>query len=105
MNGQIAAANDVFDEIRNSKAFVEEKRQIREWWNDQESGRPLVFEGVVKKIRAGTAYALAVPDNFEAFFWRTESWIAELREESPIRFQVGFNGMGPVARLIKPTRR
>jgi hypothetical protein len=56
-------------------------------------------------IRGGTATALAIPENFEAFFWRTETWIAQLAENDSIEFQVGFNGLGPSAKVLRPQRR
>ena len=97
-NGFVTDAKDVFEEARRLKT-LSDKRQIREWWCDEWKKRK-IFTGKVKRIRGGTGYTEAVPENFESFFWRTETWIAELREGDRVQFQVGFNAFGPVAKIL-----
>jgi SIR2-like domain len=98
-NGFVTDAKEIFEEASRLKAFTNEKRQIREWWLD-EGKRRKTFGGKIKSIRGGAGYAEAVPGNFEAFFWRTETWIAELREGDGVQFQVGFSAYGPVAKIL-----
>lgn len=98
-NGLVTEAKDVFEEASRLKTFTNEKRQIREWWGDERKRRK-TFVGRIKSICGGAGYAEAVPGNFEAFFWRTETWIAELREGDDIQFQVGFSAYGPVAKIL-----
>jgi tetratricopeptide (TPR) repeat protein len=101
-NGNIAEATDLFKEAMELKT-LSDKRQIREWWCD-EHGKRKVFSGKLNRIRGGTGYAEAIPENFEAFFWRTESWVAELGEGDALQFQVGFNACGPVAKILMRIR-
>jgi hypothetical protein len=98
-NGFSDAAADIFEEGKKLRVFAHEKRQPRNWWVDDE-GRRRIFSGKVRRISGGTAVAEAVPEGFEAFFWRTETWVAELRVGDPIQFQVGFNAFGPIAKVL-----
>jgi tetratricopeptide (TPR) repeat protein len=99
----VADAGDIFGEAKRLKT-LSDKRQIREWWCDEGNKRK-IFTGKLKRFQGATGYAEAFPENFEAFFWRTEAWIAELREGDPVQFQVGFNAYGPVAKILLQNRR
>ena len=102
-NNLIEPANDVFDAARKVTTYNTEKRHIKRWWKDAKGAR-IVFSGKVKSLQGASAYVLAVPANFEAFFWRTEDWLAELREGDPVQFQVGFNAYGPTAQILVKNR-
>jgi tetratricopeptide (TPR) repeat protein len=73
-----------------------ERTRIRQRWED-DLGKACVFGGTVDEIRGACAYALAVPQNFRAFFWRNQADLRDLREGDLVRFAVGFNALGPVA--------
>jgi tetratricopeptide (TPR) repeat protein len=92
-------AADVFSRTRDLPIPTTEKRQIREWWMGVDYQRR-VFSGKVKQIRSATATAIAIPENFDAFFWRTNPTVAGLREGDAVRFHVGFNAFGPIARIL-----
>ena len=104
MNGLRDIAKDVFEDARKVTTYNNEKRNIKRWWKDTKGAR-CVFSGKVKSLQGASAYVLAVPTNFEAFFWRTESWLAELREGDPVQFQIGFNAFGPNAHILVRDRR
>lgn len=93
-------AAEIFLQSRDLPISAQEKRMIREWWKD-DRGQKVVFSGKVKSIRGASAVALAIPDNFEAFLWRTEPRLAGLTEDSPIRFHVAFNAFGSIARVLE----
>lgn len=104
MSGSQEDALDMFADIRKLRMFTTEKRQVREWWYDAKGRR--VFSGRITSIQGASAHVLAMPENFDAFFWRTENWMSELREGDSVQYQVGFNAYGPVARiLIREFRR
>jgi tetratricopeptide (TPR) repeat protein len=98
MNDLHSQATEVFNQARDLPVSAFVKRQIREWWKDA-TGQRIVFSGKVKAIRGAAAFALAIPQNFEAFFWRNQANLTALREGDAIRFTVGFNGHGPIARI------
>lgn len=99
MNGQYSDAAELFAQAKDLPVSTQEKRQIRDWWKDSR-GQRLTFSGKVKAIRGAGAVALAIPENFEVFFWRTRSGLMDLREGDPINFQVGFNAHGSIARIL-----
>ena len=99
MSGAQEDARDMFSDIHKLRLFTTEKRQVREWWYDPKGGKK-VFTGRITSIQGVAANVLAIPESFEAFFWRTENWMSELREGDSIQYQVGFNAYGPVAKLL-----
>jgi hypothetical protein len=101
INGRSSEAAVVFSQAKDLPVPAYEKRRIREWWRD-ERGQRRVFTGRVKSIRSGTAVALAVPENFDAFFWRTRSELSGLRVGDDISFDVGFNAHGAIADRVRP---
>ena len=61
------------------------------------------FEGKVKRLAGAIGVVVAVPENFEAFYWRTTG-TSLLREGDDVRFTVGFNSQGAVARNLRSIR-
>lgn len=99
--GRSSEAAIVFSQAKDLPVATYEKRRPREWWKDSK-GQRRVFSGTVKSLKGPTALALAVPDNFQAFFWTTRSELAELREGDGISFNVGFNAFGAIADRVMP---
>jgi tetratricopeptide (TPR) repeat protein len=100
--GSYDEAKKVFDTVRNLKLAGHGRSMIREIWRDVNK-KPIVFEGKVKRLAGATGTIVAVPENFEAFFWRSTG-TSLLREGNDIRFTVGFNAQGAVARNIQRIR-
>lgn len=99
MNGLISEANILFGQAKVLTSVNSQiKNLISENWMDSE-GKKRIFFGKVKNIKGAKATAIAIPENFEAFFWRVGP-NASLVENQEIRFIVGFNAWGPVARII-----
>ena len=92
----------VFEKIRNLSLSGQERNRIREVWLDAD-GRPIVFDGRVSRLAGAIGFVLAIPENFEAFFWRSTG-TSLLREHNNVQFSVGFNTQGAVARSIRPIR-
>jgi tetratricopeptide (TPR) repeat protein len=89
----------VFETIRNLSLSGQERNRIRETWKDKEN-RPIVFEGRVNRLAGALGFIVAIPDNFQAFFWRSTG-TSLLREQNNVEFVVGFNTQGAVARSIR----
>ena len=98
MNHQYSVANSIFSQSRDLPLSTFEKQKIREWWLDAD-GNLIVFSGKVKSIRRLVAYAFVIPNNFEAFFWRSAK-LFDLHEGDPIKFNIGFNAFGPIAQIL-----
>lgn len=105
-NRRYGEAASVFTEAKQTPLGSQEKGRIRQWWKD-DNGTDRLFEGEVKSIGGASAWALAVPENFEAHFFRDHSRLSDLRVNDRIRFTVGFNTHGAVARIqdFTPRRR
>lgn len=99
MNRKYAEARSVFSQASDLAVNSQERRRTREWWKDSD-GKRTVFSGKVKAIRGSTARTIAIPEGFEAFFWRTRSQLSNLREGDPVTFTVGFNAQGPTADIL-----
>ena len=100
MKGLLRDARSVFRDSKQIPMPSQEKREIRIWWND-ENGSRRVFDGRVKQVQGPAAFVEAIPDNFEAFFWRTQRKLSDLREGDNVKFYVGFNAFGPVAWILR----
>lgn len=85
----------VFAKSRDFSIPSFEKHRIRQWFTDNNEKR--IFTGKVKTIKNPTAYAIAIPENFEAFFYTNKPELANLKVNDKISFYVGFNAYGPVA--------
>lgn len=96
MAGKYSEATVVFEKGRQLKNPTAEKTQIRYEWKDS-TGKKKVFAGKVKEIRGGMGFAIAVPENFTAMFWRTRGWLAELKQHDSVKFAIGFSAQGPRA--------
>jgi tetratricopeptide (TPR) repeat protein len=92
-------ANNVFSMAGRLGVASQEKRRIREWWKDA-TGKSREFHGRVKCMRGAMGIVLAIPENFEAAFWRNRTSVASLLQGSPVRFYVGFSAKGPIAHVI-----
>lgn len=99
-NRMYPEATAIFSQSK-STAKGYERQQFREWWVD-EDGEKQVFQGRVHSLRGVSAQVVAVPENFLAFFWRTDPRYQNLREGDAVTFTVGFNAYGPSAFLILP---
>jgi len=100
--GAYEEGKQVFENIRNLSLSGQERNRIREVWKDSD-GKPIVFEGRVRRLAGLLGFVLAIPENFEAFFWRSTG-TSLLRERNNVQFTVGFNTQGAVARGIRQVR-
>jgi len=96
--GAYEQAKLVFETVRNLSLSGQERNRIREVWRDKD-GNPILFEGRVNRLAGLIGFVIAIPDNFEAFFWRSTG-TSLLREQNDVEFTVGFNTQGAVARNI-----
>jgi tetratricopeptide (TPR) repeat protein len=99
-SGLYDEARDIFAQTKELQLTGFERSRLREHWRDG-SGRDVVFSGRVRAIRGAAAFVLAIPQNFEAFFWRTRSRLQNLREGDSVQFVLGFNALGPTARIVE----
>ena len=98
MMGSIKDAKEVFKKANEIPMSSAEKGLIREWWFD--TGKKKIFAGKVKDIYGAKAWAVAVPEGFDVFFWRNSADVRDLKINDQIKFVVGFNTFGPIARII-----
>jgi hypothetical protein len=88
-----------FEALKDLSISTQERRQIRERWK-QEDGTPMMFTGRIQRYTGARGTILAIPDNFEAFFWRIEG-AGSAREGEIVRFTVSFSAQGAEAKLLK----
>ncbi len=100
--GAYEEAKRVFETVRNLSLSGQERTRIREIWKDK-SNNPIVFEGKVGRLAGGIGFVIAIPDNFEAFFWRSTG-TSLLREGNSVEFTIAFNAQGAVAKNIRQVR-
>ena len=98
--GEYSDARACFAQAGNIAQSTGDRNRVTSWWVD-ETGRKCKFSGVVSSVRGGSAFARAIPGNFEAFFWRGHGIHDDLEEGDAIEFHVGFNARGPRAEVIK----
>ena len=60
----------------------------------------MLFTGRVQRCSGARGTVLAIPDNFEAFFWRLDG-VGAAREGETVRFAVGFSAQGAEAKLSR----
>lgn len=103
---QYSDAATVFAEANQVPLGSPEKSKIRKWWVDDQ-GRRVLFEGEVRTIGGASAWVMALPENFEAHFFRDRSRLSDLRVGDRVRFIVGFNARGAQALIQEflPRRR
>jgi len=92
----------VFETVRNLSLNGQERNRIREVWKD-DSNVQKVFEGRISRLAGAIGIVTAIPDNFEAIFWRTTG-TSLLRERNSVEFTVGFSTQGAIARNIRSVR-
>ena len=100
--GAFDDANKVFGSLKDLPMSAQERNQMRDLWRDP-NGKPLVFEGKVKRIAGARGTVVAIPDNFEASFWRSTG-TSLLREGNDVQFSVGFSSQGAFARNLRQVR-
>lgn len=100
--GEYEEATKVFATVRNLSLSGQERTKIRELWRGTDN-KPLVFEGKVKRLAGAAGTVIAIPENFEAFFWRSTG-TSLLREGNDVQFTVGFNALGALARNLHQVR-
>jgi hypothetical protein len=100
VSGRSAEAAVVFSQSRDLPVPAYEKRRVREWWKD-DAGQRRTFVGRVRSVKSATGMALAIPENFDAFFWRTRNELADLRVDEIITFTIGFNAHGAIAERVR----
>ncbi len=99
MNGKKPEANTIFNDTRQLPIASYEKQKPRQSWrNDKHQN--ILFSGQIKRIVGASAHVIAIPQNFEAFFYRTSDALAKLKERDSVKFYVSFNAYGPVAKII-----
>jgi tetratricopeptide (TPR) repeat protein len=96
--GAYEDAKKVFETLRNLSLSGQERNKIRELFRGGDN-KPIVFEGKVKRLAGASGTVVAIPDNFEAGFWRSTG-TSLLREGNDVRFTVGFSSQGAVARNL-----
>lgn len=97
-NGRYDEATDVFQDAQKATGKWS-RRDITRFW--QERGRKKIFSGKVARITSGVGFVIAVPQNFEALYWRNEPGAGGLRVGDSIRFTVSFGLRGPRAHIIR----
>lgn len=92
-------ASAIFQELQRMSMSSQERRMIREKWMGQD-GSPSVFTGTIEQFNGARGSILAVPENFRAHFWRDSRRMANQKEGSTVRFNVGFNAQGAEAKIL-----
>jgi Tfp pilus assembly protein PilF len=69
------------------------------FWNDA-SGRRREFKGKVHSMSGAIATAISIPENMKVPFWKTYAGAGNISVGTPITFNIGFNHMGPFARIL-----
>ncbi|OWK42234.1 hypothetical protein FRUB_04312 [Fimbriiglobus ruber] len=95
MSGDWTGAATVFEQANALPLTGQDRSRIRDHW--REGSNKIVFDGIIRRIRGGGGTVMAVPRNFEAFFWRSSNRLMALREGDKVKFTVGFNTKGAVA--------
>jgi tetratricopeptide (TPR) repeat protein len=98
-NGKYEDAKGVFETIRNLSLSGQDRNRIRSLWKG-ENNEVRVFEGRVNRLQGTIGTVISIPENFQAFFWRSTG-TSLLREQDQITFSVGFNTLGAIARNIR----
>jgi Tfp pilus assembly protein PilF len=96
---QYKEANIIFQQAKTLPIRSQEKRVILVWHED-ESGNAHIFNGRIKHIKGAGGWLEAIPENFEAFFWRTHTKLGDLKQGDSVSFKLGFNAYGPFAWIL-----
>lgn len=103
-NGYSSEAVQAFDKAKNlSEATYFDKQRPRYFILDENTGKRKIFSGRIKKFAGAGATVLSVPENTEAFMWRSAEELKSLKIGDRIEFLIGFNAFGP--RAVHPHHR
>jgi tetratricopeptide (TPR) repeat protein len=83
MKDKFADADRIFAEAKKLQVSGYEKQKIREWWKNSEDEKA-IFKGKIVSISGYLAFVIALPENFEASFWRNRYQLSDLRERDSI---------------------
>lgn len=97
--GRYDDARSVFETIRHLSMSGQDRNRIRFDWRG-ENNELRLFEGRVARLQGAIGTVVAIPENFQAFFWRSTG-TSLLRDQDQLTFSVGFNTQGAVARNIR----
>lgn len=95
-------ATMVFQRADHLPLPSQSKHKIYKWY--EINGCRKLFNGVVHHILGAGAHAMAIPENFTAFFWRNKTITASLMKGDKISFYVGFNCRGAIAEIVGSKR-
>jgi tetratricopeptide (TPR) repeat protein len=97
--GDIQDAEKVFLDSKSLFFAQSQQRASVFWWQDQR-GKKRIFSGKVHAMSGAKATAITVPENIKVPFWKTYAEAGNIRLGTPITFQIGFNHLGPFARIL-----
>jgi tetratricopeptide (TPR) repeat protein len=95
----LVEAGKAFEDCKGLSISTQERRQIRERWKNSD-GTPRLFTGRIGRYTGARGTILAIPENFTAFFWRSDG-AGSPREGETVRFTVAFSAQGAEAKLAK----
>ena len=95
----LGEASKAFEACKGLSISTQERRQIRERWKNTDE-TPKLFTGRIERYTGARGTIMAIPENFIAFFWRTDG-VGSPREGDTVRFTVGFSAQGAEAKLAK----
>ncbi len=101
MSGHYKEADEMFYKLRQQSLPAQERNRIREAWRDS-AGNERVFEGKVGRSSGALGRIFAVPENFQAIYYRTTPALEALRENQSVRFKVKFSAKGAMANIVIP---
>lgn len=92
-------SREIFHLASQSPVSINKKRQIQQIWKENNNKKR--FNGKIKDIKGAIGFAISVPENFEASFWRNKGNLIDLSVGQLIEFSVGFNAFGALALDIR----
>jgi tetratricopeptide (TPR) repeat protein len=98
MQGLYEDAKKEFESLANLTISSQDRNRSRESWRGPDNSM-VVFVGKIVKITGAKGTVLAIPQNFEALFWRSTA-TSLYREGDEVRFTVAFNAYGASARVL-----
>jgi len=97
-------ASEIFKRANTLAETGSDKSRIRYWWKD-ERGRKLRFSGRVIRLGGSIGFVEAIPEGFEAAYWRHHGINQGLAENSEVQFSVGFSTFGARANIVRRNMR
>lgn len=96
--GQLSEASQQFNKARNlTESTYHDMQRPRHFIYDEKTKKKKVFTGKIKQFAGAGAYVLSIPDNIEAFMWRSAEELKSLKIGETVEFLIGFNAFGPRA--------